>query len=328
MTGIELEPQTAAMLARAAAMGVRPIESLSVQDARSELAALARLRPAPAGACDVRDLLVPVGDGASITARLYLPADAPVPSPVTVYFHGGGHVIGSIDTHDDVARRTALASHAALVSVGYRLAPEARFPVAVEDAWAALRWVAHNAADLGLDASRIAVMGDSAGANLATVTALRARDDAGPHIALQVLVYPLVDYRLQAASFDRYASGYGVLSAQAMRWFRSHYLRTSDDAGDWHASPVLAPRIAGSPPALVVAAQCDPLIDDIRLYVERLRAGGVPVEYVEYAGTVHGFFANPHALDAARDANERVADRLRNAFRVHLTGGRDGSRQG
>src|SRR5690606_31307086 len=140
-------------------------------------------------------------------------------------FHGGGHVIGSIDTHDDTARRTALAANAALVSVDYRKAPEARFPAAVEDAWQALRWVARHAAGLGLDAGRIAVMGDSAGANLATVAALMARDQGGPALALQVLVYPVADYRLEAGSFERFASGCGVLSAEAMRWFRRHYLR-------------------------------------------------------------------------------------------------------
>ncbi len=314
-----LEPQTAAMLARAEALGVRPIESLSPQDARTELAALARMRPPVAGDCAVRELRIPGAGGLSLRARLYLPGTAPVPAPVIVYFHGGGHVIGSIDTHDDTARRTALAANAALVSVDYRKAPEARFPAAVEDAWQALRWVARHAAGLGLDAGRIAVMGDSAGANLATVAALMARDQGGPALALQVLVYPVADYRLEAGSFERFASGCGVLSAEAMRWFRRHYLRGPEDALDWRASPILAASCAGLPPALVIAAGCDPLVDDVRLYARRLEASGVPTEHVEYAGTVHGFFANPHVLDAARDANGRVAARLRAAFGLQRT---------
>ena len=314
MSKLDLEPQTAAMLARAAELGVRPIESLSPQDARSELAAMARLRPPVDGDCATQDLRIGVAAGESIDARLYRPATALALAPVVVYFHGGGHVIGSIETHDDVARRTALGGNVALVSVGYRKAPEARFPVAVEDAWEALRWVAANASRLGLDATRIAVMGDSAGANLAAVTALLARDSQGPTLALQVLVYPVADYRLQAASFDRFASGCGVLSAAAMHWFRRHYLRSGEDASDWRASPMLAPSSAGLPPTLVISAECDPLIDDVRLYVEHLKASGVRTEYVEYPGTVHGFFAMPHVLDAARDANARVAARLRATF--------------
>jgi len=309
-----LEPQTAAMLARAAALGVRPIESLSPQEARTELAALARMRPPVAGECATRELAIPVAEGQSIPARLYLPAEVAVPAPVIVYFHGGGHVIGSIDTHDDTARRTALNARAALVSVGYRKAPEARFPTAVDDAWQALRWVAENASGLRLDASCMAVMGDSAGANLATVAAILARDQGWPALSLQVLVYPVTDYRLEAGSFDRFASGYGILSAEAMRWFRRHYLRAAEDASDWRASPILAASCAGLPPALVIAAQCDPLVDDVKRYADRLVASGVPMEYFEYAGTAHGFFANPHVLDAAREANDWVAARLRAAF--------------
>jgi acetyl esterase len=314
MSGVNLEPQTVAMLARAAALGVRPIEALSPPEARSELAALARLRPAVEGDCATEALSIPVGQGQSIDVRLYKPATAPAPAPVVVYFHGGGHVIGSIDTHDDVARRTALGANVAVVSVGYRKGPEARFPAAAQDAWQSLQWVWCNAPALGLDAARMAVMGDSAGANLAVVAALHARDAQGPALALQVLVYPVADYRLQADSFERFASGYGVLSAAAMRWFARHYLRSSEDANDWRASPILAPSSAGLPPTLVISAECDPLIDDIRLYVGHLRSAGVTTDYVEYAGTVHGFFAMTHVLDAARDANARVAHGLRAAF--------------
>ena len=311
-----VEPQTAALLARLVAVGVRPIESLSVQDARDELAALARLRPGPQGVCSTREFEVPVAAGVTIRTRLYQPEGVRGPAPAIVYFHGGGHVIGSIDTHDDLARRIALGAGAALFSVGYRKGPEARFPAAVEDAWQALRWLTARAHELGLDEGRLAVMGDSAGANLATVCALRARDCGGLPLSLQVLVYPVADYRLRAQSFVRYASGYGVLSTAAMHWFRAHYLSWPQDADDWRASPILAPSMAGVAPAVVLAAECDPLVDDVRAYVARLLQGGVSVDYVEYPGTVHGFFANPHVLDAARDAHVRVARSLRLAWRL------------
>lgn len=323
-----LEPQTAAVLARAAEMGIRPIESLSPEEARRELAAIAKLRPTVVGKCSTRELRIAVDGGQSIRARLYLPTGVRAPAPVVVYFHGGGHVLGSIDTHDDVARRTALAASTALVSVEYRKAPETRFPTSVDDAWQALRWITESASELGLDATRVAVMGDSAGANLAAVAALLARDENGPAIALQILVYPVVDYRLEAASFQKFAAGYGMLSTEAMQWFRRHYLRHSEDANDWRASPILAPNSVGLPPTLVIAAECDPLIDDIQRYVRRLQESGVQVDYVEYPGTIHGFFAMPHVLDAAYKANARVATRLRAVFSPHPTGSRDESRLG
>ena len=310
-----LHPQTRAVLAKMDALGARPLESLSPEEARRELAGFARMRPAVEGACTTRELVIEVG-GEPVPARLYLPAACGSDTPVVLYFHGGGHVVGSIESSDDVARRTALTSGAAVVSVGYRKGPENRFPAAVDDAWAALRWVAGNDSALGVDGSRLAVMGESAGANLATVAALMARDAGGPPVAGQVLVYPVVDYRLQAASFGTYARGFGVLSADAMRWFRSHYLAREADALDWRASPILAPRLAGLPPTLILAAACDPLIDDVRIYATRLAAEGVPTELREYAGAVHGFYSMPHAVVMAREANEIAASRLKTFLRA------------
>jgi acetyl esterase len=311
-----LHAQTRTVLEKLASLGARPLETLSPDTARRELADFARLRPPVEGACATHEFAVPAQRGGHIPARLYRPAGCGDGAPVVLYFHGGGHVVGSIETSDDIARRTALQSGAAVVSVGYRKAPEHRFPTAVRDAWDALRWVAANGAGLGLDASRMAVMGESAGGNLATVAALIARDAGGPLIQGQVLVYPVVDYRLQSASFVTYARGFGVLSTDAMRWFRSHYLGQEDDAQDWRASPILAPRLAGLPPTLVLAAACDPLVDDVRLYARRLAAEGVPTELVQYAGVVHGFYSMPHAIDMAHDANERVARQLRTFLRT------------
>jgi acetyl esterase len=310
-----VHPQVRAALDRAAALGARPLETLAPAEARRELAEFARLRPAVEGACDTRELAIPSSDGVTIPARLYVPAGCARPAPMVLYFHGGGHVVGSVDSSDDIARRTALQSGAAVVSVGYRKGPEHRFPAAVHDAWSALQWLAGAAGELGLDAARLAVMGESAGGNLATVVALMARAAGGPRIAGQVLVYPVTDYRLRAASFDTFARGFGVLSTAAMRWFRSHYLASVADAEDWRASPILAPQLAGLPPALVIAAQCDPLVDDVRLYARRLAAEGVPTELVEVEGVVHGFYSMPHAVDLAREANELVARRLNTFLR-------------
>jgi acetyl esterase len=311
-----LHPQTRAVLDKLAALGARPLETLTPEEARVELATFARLRPPVEGACATRELAIAIEGGASIPARLYLPAGAGGDTPVVLYFHGGGHVVGSMDSSDDVARRTALACGAAVVSVGYRKGPEHRFPAAVHDAWAALQWVAAHSDELGVDAVRLAVMGESAGANLATVAALMARDAGAPRILGQVLVYPVVDYRLQAASFETYARGFGVLSTDAMRWFRDHYLTSAEDAQDWRASPILAPRLAGLPPTLILAAACDPLIDDVRLYAARLAAEGVGTELREYAGAVHGFYSMPHAVDMAREANDAAARRLKTFLRI------------
>lgn len=306
-----LDPQTRAVLDKLAALGARPLETLTPEAARRELAGFARLRPAVEGACATRELALAAAGGRDIPARLYLPGECERGAPVVLYFHGGGHVVGSIASSDDIARRIALGAGVALVSVGYRKGPEHRFPAAVHDAWAALAWVAANGSELGLDPTRLAVMGESAGGNLATVAALMARDAGGPRILGQVLVYPVVDYRLQAASFETYARGFGVLSADAMRWFRDHYLGSPADAQDWRASPLLAPRLAGLPPALIIAAACDPLVDDVRRYARRLAEEGVAAELAEYEGVVHGFYAMPHAVDRAREAHELAARRLR-----------------
>ena len=311
-----MHPQTRVALARAEELGLRPIETLSPEDARSELAWFASMRPKVNGECKTDDMKVIAHDGAAIPVRVYLPSGLAAAAPVVVYFHGGGHVVGSIETSDDVARRTALQAGVVVVSVGYRKGPEHRFPTAVHDAWSALLWVGGRAGELGVDASQLAVMGESAGANLATVIALQSRDAGGPAIRTQVLIYPVTDYRLQAPSFARFASGFGVLSTETMRWFKRHYLARREDAADWRASPILAPSLAGLPSALIIAAACDPLVDDVMLYAKRLRAEGVDTRLMEYPGVVHGFYSSPHAIDLAADANDEVAAHLRAALRA------------
>jgi acetyl esterase len=236
----------------------------------------------------VEERLVP-GTAGEIRLRVYRPPAA-APVPAIVYYHGGGHVIGSLDTHDFVARNLCGGTGAVVASVDYRMGPEHKFPAAVEDCFAALQWVHANAATLGADPGRIGVHGDSAGANRAVVVALLARDAGAPKLRLQSLIYPIADYNLLGDSYDKYASGYGALTRDVMVWFRDHYLPSRHDANDWRASPIQAASLAGVARAIVVTAECDVLHDDGERYAEGLRRARVPVEYREYPGMIHGFF--------------------------------------
>ena len=233
--------------------------------------------------------------------------------PAVVYFHGGGHVIGSLDTHDAIVRALCEGSGAVVASVDYRMGPEHRFPAAADDCFAALQWVHATAAELGIDAGRIAVAGDSAGGNLAAVVALMARDRDGPRLALQALIYPVTDYSLTADSYRRYSSGCGRLTPEAMRWFQGHYLRSVADAADWRASPLQA-KLAGVAPAVVVTAEFDVLHDEAVAYAEALRAAGVAVDYRDFPGMIHGFLGMAPAVDAATEAQRYIAAALRKAF--------------
>ncbi len=264
---------------------LRPIEELTPAEAREQVEATARARKAePLPVARVEERLIP-GPAGNIRLRLYWP-EARAPIPAIVYYHGGGHVIGSLDTHDFVARNLCAGVEAVVASVDYRMGPEHKFPAAADDAFAALQWVHVNAGSLGTDPDRIGVHGDSAGANLAAVVALLARDAGGPRLRLQSLVYPIADYRLAGGSYDKYANGYGILTRDAMVWFRDHYLRSREDAEDWRASPIKAPSLADVAPAIVITAECDVLHDDGERYAEALRRAGVPVEYQEYAGMI------------------------------------------
>src|SRR5438874_6734065 len=227
-----------------AEMNLKPIEAMTPAEARAQMEATAQSRKAePLPVDRVEEWMIP-GPAGDIRVRLYWSSKA-VPLPAIVYFHGGGHVIGSLDTHDLIARNLCAGAAALVVSVDYRMGPEHRFPAAVEDSFAALEWVHANAKSLGADPDRLGVHGDSAGANLAAVVALMARDAGGPRLRLQSLVYPVADYTLESASYDTFAEGYGLLTRPAMVWFQGHYLRTPSDAEDWRASPIKAASLAG-----------------------------------------------------------------------------------
>jgi acetyl esterase len=306
-----LDPQAQKIVDAMAALGLKPVEDSTPEEARESM----RARTAALGPFEevaaVVDHRVPV-EGAEITVRVYTPGGK-APHPALVFYHGGGWVIGDLYTHDGICRALAKAAGCAVASVDYRLAPESRYPAAVVDSYAALRWLVANAPGLGVDPRRVAVGGDSAGGNLATVVALMARDRGGPALVRQVLIYPVTNQDFDTPSYHENATGY-VLTREAMRWFWRHYLEREAQGKEPHASPLLAPSLAGLPPALVITAECDPLRDEGEAYAARLRDAGVPVTVTRYAGVFHGFFRMTRLHDKARAALDEVAGSLRKAF--------------
>ena len=307
-----LDPDTEILLEMIRAANRPAFETVGAAEARELFNAGRKvLAPDPMPVAETRDLAIP-GPGGSIPARLYR-ATATGTLPVLVFFHGGGWVVGDVESHDTVCRHLANRAHCAVVSVDYRLAPEHKFPAAVEDCFAATAWVADNAAALGVDAGRLAVGGDSAGGNLAAVVSLLARDKGAPRIAYQLLIYPALDANMRHDSIARFAEGY-VLTRSTMRWFYEQYLRASEDAADWQASPLAAPDLNGLPPAYVLTAGYDPLCDEGDAYAARLAAAGVPVTHRTFAGQVHGFAMNGKIIRAAETALDEAAGALRAAW--------------
>jgi acetyl esterase len=308
-----LHPQIERALKAMAELKLKAIEDSTPEEARAQMEATARSRkavPLPVARVEDRTMPGPAGD---IRLRLYWP-EAPGPVPAIAYYHGGGHVIGSLDTHDLIARNLCHLAEALVVSVDYRMGPEHRFPAAVDDSFAALEWLHANAGRLGAAAGRLGVHGDSAGANLAAVVAIMARDKGGPRLRLQSLVYPVADYGMNGASYRTFAEGYGLLTAAAMQWFARHYLTAAADAADWRASPLRAQSLAGVAPAIIVAAECDVLHDDATRYADALRRDGVAVEYQEYAGMIHAFFGMVPIVDDAMTAQRAVGAAFKRAF--------------
>jgi acetyl esterase len=258
---------------------------------------------------ETEDTVIPTADG-DVPARIYRP-DHDLPVPTVLFVHGGGFVIGDIDTHDNQSRAICAGADAVVVSIDYRLAPEAPWPAAVRDAHEAVRWVAGNIDELGGDAERIAIAGDSAGGNICAVLAQLCRD-SGPRLAAQLLVYPAVDMDADApyASRVENASGY-FLTADDMDWFRTHYIGGATDVADPRMSPIKAADLSGLAPAVVVTAEFDPLRDEGEAYAEALRAAGVEVDSRRYDGLVHGFFDMGPLSVAARAATEDTVRRFR-----------------
>lgn len=305
-----LDPQAKQLLDQMAAMGTPPLDSLPVPEARLLMDSMRGLMGDPEPIAHVAEQTIPVADG-TIPARLYRPA-ADAPLPLLVYFHGGGWVLGGLESHDGVCRSLANQAGCAVLSIDYRLAPEHRYPTAAEDCYAALLWAAGHAAELGADPTRLAVGGDSAGGNLSAVVAILARDRKGPRLRFQLLIYPVTDHGYDTPSYVENADGY-FLTRSAMVWFWNHYL--GDAAGtDPLASPLRCPDLQGLPPALVVTAEYDPLRDEGEAYAKRLREAGVPTTLTRYHGMIHGFFTMGPLLDQGKRAVEESATALRAAF--------------
>lgn len=309
-----LEPEAKAVIEAAIKSGRPPYHQLSPKDARQLfLETIPLATPVPPEIGGVKNLAAE-GPHGPIPLRLYRPAGAAAVTPVYVYFHGGGWVIGDLESHDVLCRQLAAASGASVIAVDYRLAPEHKFPVAADDAWAATRWIVAHAGELGVDGGRVAVGGDSAGGNLAAVVALMARDAGAPALALQVLLYPVTDLGAESKSYEDFAEDY-LLTRESMRWFRAHYLGGGNEGLDWRASPLRAPSLGGLPPALIITAGFDPLRDEGEAYAARLREAGVTVDYVCFGGMIHGFAGRGKVLRSALRAVLLIGDSLRQALR-------------
>jgi acetyl esterase len=298
--GVSVHPQAQQVLDGKAAAGGPPLWELSPDEGRAMVDATSRMIPAGPDLESVHDIVIPSQAG-GMTARVYSPSSS-APGLV-LYFHGGGWVVGSLDGWDASVRGLAVASGCDVVSVDYRLAPEHVFPAAADDAYDALEWAASAS---GLAGGRpIVVAGDSAGGNLAAVSALRARDSGGPPIALQVLVYPVVDYDLDRRSYREYDGDELIVNRRDMIWFWDHYAPDPGTRVNPYASPLRASSLSGLPPVYLVTAEHDPLREEGFAYADRLRAARVPVDHRHFGSQIHGFFTFTGMLD---DADKAVAE--------------------
>ena len=301
---VVLDPDAAAVYKIVQDAGRPAYETLTAPEARAYYAqARFATNPEPPELARVAPLSIPAPHG-TIPARIYVPKELRANdglSPALVFFHGGGWVIGDLDSHDVVCRQLADAGALIVISVDYRLAPEHKFPAAADDAIAATGWIAANAGALGIDAARLSIGGDSAGGNLAAVVALAARDAGGPAIAGHVLIYPATDFAMTHGSHSELETSV-LLTHSVIRWFRDHYLNGAADIHDWRASPARATSLAGLPPAYVLTAGADPLRDEGDGYAARLKQAGVPVSYKHFPGQFHGFFTMGKLLPQANVA--------------------------
>jgi acetyl esterase len=253
------------------------------------------------------------GPSGGIPIRVFAPRQADHPLPILVWLHGGGHVVGTLDSYDAICRQLALQGDCLVVSVAYRLAPEHKFPAGVDDSFAALEWVASHAADLGGDPARLAIGGDSAGGNLAAVCAILARDAGFPTPLMQLLVYPRTAADEEFPSHHEFAEGH-LLTRKTILWFHQHYRASDADRGDFRYAPLIAKDLSRLPPSLIIVGECDPLRDDGIAYADRLKREGNDVELTNYPGMVHPFFSMGGAVEAGRRAIAQSARALRRAF--------------
>jgi acetyl esterase len=307
-----VDPQVQALLDEMREAGARPFEELTVAEARAAAWSFAALQGEPEEVAAVEHTFIP-GPTAELPVRIYTPQDAEGPYPGLVYFHGSGWVVLNIAVCDTTMRALANNTGCKVVAVNYQKAPEHPFPIPFEDCWAATNWVVDHADELGLDASRIGVIGDSAGGNLAAAVALRARDEGAPRLAYQALIYPAVEHGWDTESAHENAEGY-LLQRESMHWFWDHYVPDKARASEPYVSPLLAADHSGLPPAFIATAEFDPLRDDGRAYHAKLHDAGVPSTYVEYEGMIHGFYWMQGIADGARRLHEDLAEAIREAL--------------
>jgi len=306
-----LDPQAAALIKQMAVAPGPKLEELAPDDARRLTSATFKmLAGAAEGVAKVEDRKIP-GPAGQIPIRIYSPTGAG-PFPLLVFYHGGGWVIGDLDTHDNACRSLTNRAGCVTLAVDYRLAPENKFPAAVEDCYQATAWAAEHAREFGADPARIAVGGDSAGGNLAAVISLLARDRRRPALKFQLLIYPATDGALDTNSHKTFTDYF--LTDTAVKYLWGSYLRDDADRTDPLASPALAKSHKGLPPALIITAEFDPLRDEGEAYGEKLRAAGVPVSVTRYDGMIHGFFTMPGVLDQGKRAGDEAAMALRKVF--------------
>jgi acetyl esterase len=300
-----LDPQIQAVLEEQAAAGVQPAGTLTPEELRAQYVEQCKEQwGEPDEVHSVEDV-----DADGVPIRIYRPVETDEPSMALVYFHGGGWVVGSVETHDGPARAIARRAGIVVVSVDYRLAPEHRFPAALDDAWSATQWVSSHAADLKLDADRIGVGGDSAGGNLAAVVARRGRDHAIP-IALQLLLYPVINHAFDTPSYSFFSQGYG-LTRDGMQWFWEQYLGEGGDGANPDASPSQAGDLRRLPRAIVVTAEADVLRDEAEAYAQRLFLSTVETEGYRYDGMVHGFLRMAGKVERSNAAFDELAPSIR-----------------
>ena len=318
---MQLDPDAQLLLDAMIKAGRPQFETLTPIAARQQMrdirAALKQPQPAVA---EVRELAAD-GPGGKIPLRLYRShaLRSGEQQPVLVFFHGGGWVFGDLETHDNLCRSLANLADCTAVSVDYRLAPEHRFPAAIDDAFAATRWIAQHASALGLDPGRLAVGGDSAGGNLATVVSLMAAHQGAPKIVCQILLYPTTDLALTHDSYRRAGDRFNISTA-TMRWFRDLYLTAPGEIDDWRASPLRAEDVAKMPPAFIATAGCDPLCDEGEAYARLLERNKVPVTFRNFPGQMHGFASMSGFLRAADDVLGDVGAVLKQAWAADARG--------
>jgi acetyl esterase len=310
---MSLDPQVEKILAEATELGLPDYQDLSPTEARKQMLDVAPPVEPSLAVSRVEDRSIP-GPSSEIPLRLYYPEGDP-PFATLIYFHGGGWVIGDLDTHHGFCHALAKNSGCLVVSVDYRLAPEHPYPAAVEDAYAATEWVAENPTVIQADPERFAVGGDSAGGHLATVASMMARDRKGPRIDLQILIYPITDCNFNTPSYLENKEGY-MLTRDLMKWFWDHFLNDRSQSNEPYASPLRAENLSNLPPALIITAGYDPLRDEGQAYGKRLQDAGVDVRLSHYPGMIHAFIRMTARLNMANQALNEIAGTLNDAFRI------------